>query len=64
MTNSNSFAQRRNYDSSIDSICSKCYQTIATADSAAELENAEQTHQCNRFGEFNFQAEELRLEAN
>jgi hypothetical protein len=64
MTNSNSFAQRQNYDSSIDSICTKCYQTIATANSAAGLENAEQTHHCDPYGESSFKAEELPLEAN
>lgn len=62
MASSVCFAQRQNRDSSFDSICITCYQTIASANSAGELEGAERTHHCDPFGEFNFQVEELRLE--
>ena len=50
-----SFARRHNHDSSIDSICTKCYQTIASADDARVLEIAEGTHVCDPNGEFNLQ---------
>jgi hypothetical protein len=43
-----SFAKRYNrHDSSVDSICMKCYQTVASADSATELASAEETHVCD-----------------
>jgi hypothetical protein len=53
MTSLVSFARRQNHDSSIDSICTKCYQTIASADSVAELATVEDSHQCDPNGEFN-----------
>jgi hypothetical protein len=55
MTISVSFARRKNHDSSIDSICTKCYQTIASADSAVELATMEHSHMCDQNGEFNYQ---------
>jgi hypothetical protein len=55
MTSFISFARRRNRDSSIDSICTKCYQTIASADDASELEIAEKNHLCDPSGEINQQ---------
>jgi len=53
MTTFISFARRRNHDASIDLICTKCYQTIASADNASDLEVYEQAHQCDPNGEFN-----------
>jgi len=47
MTTFVSFARRQNHDSSIDSICTKCYQTIASADSAGELVAHEESHVCD-----------------
>jgi hypothetical protein len=43
-----SFAKRYNHiDSSVDSICMKCYKTVASANSVSELANAEDTHVCD-----------------
>ena len=64
MTSFVSFARRQNHDSSIDSICTRCYQTIASAESANGLTNAEQSHQCNPNGEFNREREDLHHTAN
>lgn len=47
MTTFVSFARRQNHDSSIDSICTKCYQTVASADSAGELVAPEESHVCD-----------------
>ena len=47
MTTFVSFARRQNHDSSIDSICTKCYQTIANSDNADELAAREENHQCD-----------------
>jgi hypothetical protein len=47
MTSFASFARRQNRDSSIDSICTKCYQTVASAQSESELAIADQSHVCN-----------------
>jgi hypothetical protein len=52
MTSFVSFARRQNHDSSIDSICTKCYQTIASADTVSLLAIAEQSHLCDPNGEF------------
>ncbi len=49
-----SFARRKNHDSSIDSICTTCYQTIASANSTVELTTIEQSHMCDQNGEFNY----------
>lgn len=51
MTTFVSFARRQNHDSSIDSICTKCYQTVASADSAGELIAPEESHVCDPNGE-------------
>ena len=53
MTTFVSFARRRNHDQSIDSICTRCYQTIASADHAHDLDVSESTHLCDPEGEFN-----------
>ena len=41
------FARRRNHDSSIDSICTKCYQTIASGEDDFTLTSAEENHSCD-----------------
>jgi hypothetical protein len=41
------FAHRRNPDASIDTICTACFQTIATEDSAEELIRHEERHSCD-----------------
>jgi hypothetical protein len=58
------FVRRQNQDSSIDSICATCYQTIASTDRATEQElasrelaSAEQVHVCSPNDEFNHQPE-------
>jgi hypothetical protein len=43
------FPHRQNPDGTIDSICTGCYFTIATATSTAELEAAERAHDCKGF---------------
>jgi hypothetical protein len=48
-----SFARRANHDSSIDSICTKCYQTVGSADSLNALSPIEEAHLCDPNGEFN-----------
>jgi hypothetical protein len=49
------FVRRQNLDSSVDSICAACYQTIASADLTTEVElaSAEQNHLCSPHSEFN-----------
>ena len=64
MANSTLFAQRQNRDSSVDSICTRCYQTVGSAGNAAGLENAEHRHRCDPNGEFNFPVEEPGEEAD
>lgn len=46
------FARRRNRDSSIDSICTSCFQTIASAACEGELVVHEEEHICDPYGEF------------
>jgi hypothetical protein len=41
------FARRRNRDSSIDSICTLCFQTIASADREEDLVHREEVHICD-----------------
>lgn len=41
------FAHRNNADGTIDSIYRKCFKTIASSQSKAELEHAERKHQCD-----------------
>jgi hypothetical protein len=52
MTTSTSFIRRRNKNSSIDSICTKCFLTIASVGSEEELVAHEEKHVCNPYGEF------------
>jgi hypothetical protein len=52
MTTFPTFARRRNRDSSIDSICKKCFATIASAGSEEELVALEEKHVCDPYGEF------------
>jgi hypothetical protein len=47
-----SFARRQNHDASIDSICTTCYQTIASGETEAGLEAAENGHGCDPNGEY------------
>jgi hypothetical protein len=47
MTSFISFARRRNQDSTIDSICTKCYQTIASGINDSSLTSAEESHLCD-----------------
>jgi hypothetical protein len=61
MTSAYGFARRKNRDCSTDSICLKCYQTIASAADANQLVAEEQIHICNPFGEFNFERDAARL---
>jgi hypothetical protein len=42
-----SFARRLNRDSSLDSICIRCFQTVATARTESALVVADQDHICN-----------------
>jgi phage tail protein X len=41
-----SFSRRQNRDDSVDSICTKCYQTIASSP-MNDLAVAEESHVCN-----------------
>ena len=40
------FVHRKNPDSTIDSICMKCYLTVATATAEDDLSAAESKHNC------------------
>jgi hypothetical protein len=42
-----SFAHRRNHDCTFDSICPRCFRTIAESAREPELQNAEDSHVCN-----------------
>jgi len=52
MTTFPTFARRLNLDSTIDSICTKCFLTIASAGNAADLAAYEKKHVCDPYGEF------------
>jgi hypothetical protein len=52
MTSFISFARRWNENSTIDSICTRCYQTIASGDNEDALEGAERDHSCDPNGEY------------
>src|SRR5277367_612305 len=54
MTTFISFARRRNSDTTIDSICTKCYQTIASAHTPGDLQAYEQVHRCDPSEEINY----------
>jgi len=43
------FPHRRNPDGTFDSICTQCFQTVATEATEAELIWAERTHNCRGF---------------
>jgi hypothetical protein len=47
MTSFISFAHRRNRDSTVDSTCTRCYQTIASGPSISSLTSAEANHLCD-----------------
>jgi hypothetical protein len=47
MTSFISFARRRNHDFTIDSIGTKCYQTIACGQINSGLASAEKNHLCD-----------------
>ena len=47
MTSFVCFARRRNLDSSVDSVCTRCYRTVANAREESHLDLAEQSHACN-----------------
>ena len=46
------FAHRKNPDRSIDSICTTCFQTIASEDSAGKLISHEERHSCDPYWHF------------
>ena len=48
------FARRENGDSTIDSICARCFRTVATERSEANLTVAEEKHYCDPNEEFGF----------
>jgi hypothetical protein len=52
MTTFPAFARRRNQNSSVDSICTKCFLTIASASVEEGLVAHEEKHVCDPFGEF------------
>jgi hypothetical protein len=54
MTTFISFARRHNADQSIDSICTRCYQTIGREHNEDILNRAEQNHSCDPNGEHLF----------
>jgi hypothetical protein len=64
MTSLLAFARRHNKDSTIDSICTRCYRTIASGNSEECLAAAEESHSCDPNGEFNLvhQNREAKLE--
>jgi hypothetical protein len=43
------FSHRRNDNDTIDSICLKCFRTIATKGTKAELADSEADHECGGF---------------
>jgi hypothetical protein len=55
MTTFISFARRQNPDSSTDSICTRCYQTIATGRIENDIAEVEKNHACDVNGEFDYQ---------
>ncbi len=48
------FAHRRNPDQSIDSICTGCFQTIASEDREAKLIAHEGSHSCDPYSQYRF----------
>lgn len=49
MNTQSPFAHRRNPDASIDSICTTCFQTIASEDSEGKLIVHEERHSCDPY---------------
>jgi len=43
------FPHRRKPNGTFDSICTRCFLTVATADTEADLKAAERTHDCKGF---------------
>jgi len=41
------FARRENLDHTIDSICKRCFRTIATSKDPADLVKAQEEHSCD-----------------
>jgi len=46
------FAHRRNSDAWLDSICTTCFQTIASEDSEGKLIAHEERHSCDPYWQF------------
>jgi hypothetical protein len=46
------FAHRKNPDSSIDSICTTCFETLASEDSVDKLIAHEERHSCDPHWQF------------
>jgi hypothetical protein len=46
MKTMSNFFHRRNADSTIDSICTGCFQTVAVAKNESDLVRAEKSHAC------------------
>jgi hypothetical protein len=63
MTSLVSFARRQNGNGSVDSICTQCYQTIASANDASKLAILEQSHVCNLHEEFKQKLVDFRQES-
>jgi len=47
MTTFISFARRNNRDKSVDSICTRCYQTVANSKEGDDLDSEEERHVCD-----------------
>jgi hypothetical protein len=56
MTSFISFAHRLNRDSSVDSICTRCYKTVANEKNESILLSAESAHRCDPDGEITGEA--------
>jgi hypothetical protein len=46
------YVRRLNPNTSFDSICTKCYMTVASAENEVELLHPESNHVCDPYGEF------------
>lgn len=42
------FIHRKNPDHTYDSICTTCFLTVATEENEADLQESEQTHNCEQ----------------
>jgi hypothetical protein len=49
MTSFISFARRHNPDTSVDSICTRCYQTVANSQKVDDLDCEELRHVCDPY---------------